>query len=660
MPIAHFDTEAYPNYWLLKVQVEGCETYSFSLSSGDRFPSPVASRIAQILGSHQLISFNGRNYDVPIIACALSGYSCERLFSVSSQIISGVKHWDLGLPRWEPCDHIDIMETLPGQGSQKMYAGRIHCKTMRDLPYDPTKPLTLDQTFQVADYCDNDLAVLGELHRAVLPQISIREDMGARYGIDLRSKSDAQCAEAILVNRCERVLGRRIYKPEIDYSLTFRYEAPEFLAFSTPQMQAAFATVKDAVFDLHSGKVTMPPELEGLKVTIGSTEYRMGIGGLHSSEKTRAIHSTDTHVLRDADVASFYPSLMINSGKYPLALGPAFIQEFAGLKAERLVDKDEQKRLEKAGLKDTPEWKAAYSANEGKKVFVNGTFGKTLSIYSKLFAPQMGIQTTVTGQLSLLMLVEWLEHYGIHVVSANTDGVVMHCPRHLVGTADELLKEWERRTSLKFDWPLGEYAAIYSRDVNSYIAIKSDGEIKRKGAYSQASLVAKTSPDVEICSDAVCQYLLDGTPIIYTIAACRDIRKFVTVQKVAGGGVKLWGHGPRKDAKVADMVPDLERAGWVKEGRRWRKGEALELSGDAYKRCFAPQTPEYLGKHIRFYYGTESPGPIISNTSGDTVSLSYGAQPCMVLPDELPGDIDYAWYLATAEGMLKEVGYSQS
>jgi hypothetical protein len=121
--------------------------------------------------------------------------------------------------------------------------------------------------------------------------------------------------------------------------------------------------------------------------------------------------------------------------------------------------------------------------------------------------------------------------------------------------------------------------------------------------------------------------------------------------------VKLWGHGPRKDALVRDMIPTLEANGWVKSGRKWQRGEIVADPRTAYKSCFQPQEPEFLGKVIRWYYGINSPGPIIYNTNGNHVGLSYGAQPCMRLPDEFPADIDYAWYVANCEKMLKDVGY---
>jgi hypothetical protein len=656
MPVAFYDTECFPNYWLLKFRPQIGEIYSWSLLSGERFSSGDASKIARLFGAYTVVSFNGNHYDVPMVTAALQGYTCEQLKWLNDQIIvQDLKPWELGLPEWKPADHIDIMETLPGSGSQKMYAGRIHCKTMRDLPYSPDKPLSAEQIAEVADYCENDLSVLEALYDALAPQLQQRVELSKRYGLDLRSKSDAQLAEAVLKRRCEQALGQRIYKPEINWNKTFRYEPPEWLSFKTDQMKDAFYLAKNSVFTLGpSGAVVCKGSFDGLKVGIGSSVYSLGIGGLHSQEKCRTVRTADTHVLKDVDVASYYPSLILNSGKWPAALGPAFLQEYAAIKDERLAAKKREKQL----TKGTPEWSQAHTENEGGKIMINGTFGKTGSPYSVLFAPEMLIQTTVTGQLALLMLIEWHELQGIPVVSANTDGLVINCPRNHWLISEDLIGQWERVTGLEME--SGEYAAIYSRDVNNYFAVKSDGEVKRKGAYAKADLVGKKSPDVEICGDAVAAFLSKGTPLLFTIAACRDIRKFVTVQKVAGGAVKLWGEGPRKDALVRDMTPTLVASGWAKEGRKWRKGETLTDPTTAYRSCFQPQRPEYLGKVIRFYYSCEAPGPIIYNTNCNHVGNSYGAKPCMTLPDEFPGDIDYAWYLETCEGMLRDVGYYAS
>jgi hypothetical protein len=472
--------------------------------------------------------------------------------------------------------------------------------------------------------------------------------------MDLRSKSDAQLAEAVLKRRCEQALGYRIYKPEVDWNLKFRYEPPAFLSFQSPQLIQTFEEIRESIFTLGpTGAVVMPKQLDGLEIDLGKSIYRLGIGGLHSSEKCRAYKSDGESVLRDIDVASYYPNLILNSSRFPVALGHTFLKEFAIIKDERLRAKALQKTLKKG----SPEWLQARSENEGGKIMINGTFGKTGSPDSILFAPEMLIQTTITGQLAILMLIEWLEIAGIPVISANTDGIVIHCPRSRVALSEQIIKHWEQVTGL--DMEASEYAAIYSRDVNNYFAVKMNGDVKRKGKYSKAGLIEKKNPDVEICGDAVSELLAHGTPCLYTIAACRDIRKFVTVRKVAGGAVKLWGEGPRKGVRVMDMAPTLLANGWSKQGRKWLKDSVSANTVDAYNSCFTPQRPEYIGKVIRWYYSTEAPGSIIYNTNGNSVSLSYGAKPCMILPDQFPSDIDYYWYLANCESILKDIGWTQ-
>lgn len=361
-PIAFYDTECFPNYWLLKFRPRGAgaPVYGFRLRAGQSFDQATCARIRLLFEAYSVISFNGLRYDVPMITSALMGYTAEQLKWQNDRIIvEKVKPWELGLPEWRPADHIDVMEVAPGAGSQKQYAGRIHCKTMRDLPYDPGHYVTEAEIVEVDTYCENDLAVLEALFDALQPQIHQREALGKRYGLDLRSKSDAQVAEAVLKRRCEQATGRRIFKPEIDWGLKFRFKVPEFIAYQSPQLQHALEMVRSSVFTINQPKsmyggggddvkgkcVPLPPQLEGLTVTIGQTTYKMGIGGLHSQEKRLVAVSSETHQIRMPDVASYYPNLMVNAGAWPPALGDAFIREFDAIKAERLLAKRTAKEV---------------------------------------------------------------------------------------------------------------------------------------------------------------------------------------------------------------------------------------------------------------------------------------------------------------------------
>jgi hypothetical protein len=147
------------------------------------------------------------------------------------------------------------------------------------------------------------------------------------------------------------------------------------------------------------------------------------------------------------------------------------------------------------------------------------------------------------------------------------------------------------------------YSGLYSRDVNSYCAVKPSGEVKTKGFFATGGL--SKSPTNEICSKAFVEYLKNGTLIEDTIYACDDITQFLSIRTVKGGAVK---------------------------------------------------DETYLGKAIRWYYSTETTGTINYKSNGNTVPRTEGAKPCMLLPETLPDDIDYTWYIREANDMLMDVG----
>lgn len=269
-----------------------------------------------------------------------------------------------------------------------------------------------------------------------------------------------------------------------------------------------------------------------------------------------------------------------------------------------------------------------------KKISLNGSFGKLGSPYSILYAPTEMIQVTITGQLALLMLIERMELSGIPVVSANTDGIVLKCPRDREWLADEVIAWWEQATG--FETEETRYKALYSRDVNNYIAIGEDTSVKLKGAFAPSGTgLTWPNPTVEICTDALVAYYKDNIPIEQTIRSCTDIRKFVAVRAVKGGG---WYSDrpmiPKKTSKK-QMVALCEQYG--------------SASYDDLL-AWANSNLEYLGKIVRWYYATGSVG-YIRYQSGNLVPCSEGCTPLMELPDSLPDDINYQWYIDNTVNM---------
>jgi hypothetical protein len=66
----------------------------------------------------------------------------------------------------------------------------------------------------------------------------------------------------------------------------------------------------------------------------------------------------------------------------------------------------------------------------------------------------------------------------------------------------------------------------------------------------------------------------------------------------------------------------------------------------------------YIGKAVRWYYGADELDALFYSTSGNKVPRSDGAVPLTKLPDTMPEDIDFNWYINEAKDMLKQIGYN--
>lgn len=679
---AAVDVECYRNYFLVKFKFLRTGQYvSFDAWTYDGVSDDTSERVLDREGLAATLKrvigfgFNLNGYDLPMITLALTGASCSVLKQASDRIIQQrMKPWEFyreyRLQENGPhyCNTVDLMEVAPGVGvSLKMYAGRMHSRRMQDLPIAPDATIQPHERLRLDAYCGNDLDVTHDLREAVRDRVALRERVGAQYGIDVRSKSDAQIAEAVIKAR----LG---FKPQKGYwpdGSQFWYEAPPYIQYQTPQLQDVLRIVTSTAFTVHDSEtrtyapreegdteekpkadgVALPAEIAGRDIVIGETTYRMGIGGLHSQESKRVSRSIEgVQTVDDSDVASYYPSLILQLGMFPKQLGARFLQIYREIYDERLAAK-------RSGDK---------TVADGFKIVLNGTFGKLGSKYSILYSPDLMIRVTLTGQLALLMLAESFELAGIRVVSANTDGIVTVTPVALAATRAQIVKDWETRTGLEMETT--HYEMLASRDVNNYVAVKGGGKSKGKGAYAFSGLLENKHPQKEICVKAVHAYLAKGTPVEETIRASRDIRDFIVVRTVKGGGE--WGRTTmaRDGAKKAERIGTLRLLGWRQiEGEdNWiapgaSDREVVPGNERAYKTaCRAAAVPgEYLGKAVRWAY-TVNGRSIVYSASGNSVATADNCHPFMTLPDTMPGNIDYQFYITEAYEMLEDLGITSS
>lgn len=573
------DVECYPNYFLIVFKTEDYRVKSFTLDENNTFDK---NRVLKLLSSCETIGFNSRSYDIPMIlkACDIT-HSFESngiLKNLSDELINFdtyhvlTKH-DIWTPK--TYNHIDIINVIPDKASLKMYGARIHTEFLQDLPYDPSKILTKEEKKEVEKYCVNDVNITIDLYKKIEKEIEIRKRLSIEHGIDLKSKSDAQIAEALFRNKL------KIYKPDLS-SFEFKYEKPEFLKFNNEELLELENKVNSVTFKGIAGDKIKKDEVS-TKFTVNNKEYKLGIGGLHSTENAIYHIINEDEFLIDIDVTSYYPSIILNNKICPQNIGDNFFKIYNTWYEERI--------------------KAKLSKNENLswvlKIILNGAFGKFNSKYSILYCPKSLIQTTLTGQLSLIMLIEQLEENGFFVISANTDGMTVKGFKNKYDLFKRITENWEIKTNFKLEEV--SYKSIFIQSVNNYIAIKEDNSLKLKGIFANNNL--SKNPTIEVCKKAILNYIrnkIDVEDTIYSeeINPCN----FLKVRKVKDGG--------------------------------YYKGK-------------------YLGKIVRWYWSNE--GEPILNYKGDKVADSDFAIPIMNLNEKMI-NINYDKYIDTTYKLLESLG----
>ena len=264
---------------------------------------------------------------------------------------------------------------------------------------------------------------------------------------------------------------------------------PDWIKFET-ELGALLNTFKEMVLpvDKESGH----PEGEKLKqrITLGNKEYQMGIGGLHSIDK-KGIIKADGFRIIDTDVTSYYPAILIRDKLTPIHMDQTWINIYTRIRDLRLAAKQQGNKLDADAL----------------KIILNATFGKLASKYSPFYDPHLLTRITVTGQFALLMLIEKFYLTGIEVLSANTDGITIKLLPGQEEDFERCKKEWCAHT--KFELEDTEFDYIARRDVNSYLARTTSGELKTKGKFTKPNL--KKDVQAYAVTDMVTEYLLNET-----------------------------------------------------------------------------------------------------------------------------------------------------
>ena len=400
-------------------------------------------------------------------------------------------------------------------------------ENIEEMPIHHTKTnMTKDEVFLSLQYCFNDVDATYEFYKITLGdtdhplykgnnQIQLRKDIKEEFGIQCLNYSDSKIGDEIIKKYyCQekgidiRELPRKGYFRK---SIDMKNCIAHYVKFETKQLQDLLSSVKKRKLGL----------MDNFKehVHFYDNVYSFMKGGLHTENKPEVFEEDEDHEIIDWDVASYYPAIIINSGKYPAHLGKEFLNGY-----KRMFDK----RMElKPQAKSDRRIKGIVGA---LKLAVNSVYGKSSDMNSWIYDRQLTMFTTITGEFSLMMLIERYELNGIKIISANTDGVTIKVKKDLIPKMHEINKWWCDVTQYVLERT--DYTKILFSTVNDYLAIMTDGYVKKKGDFLTDFELHKNK-SARIVPIALEQYYVHGTPVKDTIMNHKNLYDFCIRKKAS-------------------------------------------------------------------------------------------------------------------------------
>lgn len=375
-------------------------------------------------------------------------------------------------------------------------------------------------------YNKNDVYLVCEIARQKPDEIKLRYSLGAAYNINFLCSARSNIADKLITKFYAKETG--LHESAFKNlrtnrtALAFKRIIFPYIHFKTTQLQDILEDMKKIVI-YHTNKDAFCKEF-----TFYGTTYTLATGGLHSKDKPAVLKSTDKYVYTHRDVGSFYPSTMIAYNIAPKHLNQKiFIKLLRNWRDTRIKckhTKDEVARIV-PGVHNK-------LAAEALKIVINAIYGKLGSDTYYLYDRLAQMQVTINGQLMALMLVEELELNGIHCVSANTDGIIVKCPRDKIELCNTIERKWCETNKLTID---SEYYDLFvTRDINNYVDRQEDGKLEYKGALDPKQYIKdlKKGYDMPVVAKAACDYFLNGTPVMETLRNHKDILDFCKTQNV--------------------------------------------------------------------------------------------------------------------------------
>ena len=544
MKILVFDIETMQELFLIGIYNPESKTYTEFEVSKDKNQLDGYMRFIEQHPEYYWVGYNNLRFDSQVIEWILRNYedwheltaleTAAKIAQKAADIIHDANYdvFPEYREEWLTLKQIDVFKVNHYDNKNRMVSLKrlefeMDLENIEEMPIHHTKTNMTDEEIQLTkDYCKNDVMATYEFYKVTIGQtehplykgnnqIELRQDIEEEFGIPCLNYSDSKIGDEMIKKfYCQE---KNIMYSDLPKKGLFRTEVKvrhciaDYITFQTPKLQEFLKAISKE-------KLTIKDEFKE-SVEFYDNTYTFAKGGLHTENKPKIFEADADHIIVDWDVSSYYPAIIINNGKYPHHLGPEFLRGYKTMFDKRLELKPLAKKDKKI--------KGIVGA---LKLAVNSVYGKSSDMQSWIYDRQLTMFTTITGELSLLMLIEAYELAGIHVISANTDGVTILVKNASFDTMTAINKWWMELTSYELERT--DYSKIIFSTVNDYLAIKTDGEIKKKGDFLTDFELHKNK-SARVVPIALEQFFVNDVPVADTIRNHTNIYDYCLRQKAS-------------------------------------------------------------------------------------------------------------------------------
>ena len=473
-----YDIEIYRNFacWGLKNYTTK-ETKFFEISEERNDIHEIYKYFSEFSGF--LIGFNSLHYDNVVTKYFLKNYSeyCKwdwanvtsDLKRFSDKIITSdnfdeeIKEAKYYKTYWTDIDlfaYWSKMLRISKKISLKSLGIQLGYPVVQELPYKPSTILNVEDLPKLRHYNEvHDLGILELLLTNMEEEVRLRADILVDYKLNCWSMDAPKIAsEALLADYC-RMTGKRVWDVRKDRFIKETLYLNEVLKDFDPKFKLPiFQELYTEILNSKNGFS------KDLVVNYNNTSIMLtyGIGGLHSVNENEQYYTTEDEQVVTSDVASLYPNLIIN---YLCIRYKEVLNRYGEVKSERLIAKKEKNKRKDTFL----------------KLILNSTSGLLDNQHSWIYYPEGAMKLRLIGQIILTKCIEVCLINNWKVVSANTDGIEVIVPKKDLDRYQQLLDETCKDFGLDLEHEY--YKKIIYKNVNNYIAVTENGDVKRKGFF---------------------------------------------------------------------------------------------------------------------------------------------------------------------------------